>query len=116
MIESVIRNADPNVSYSSVWASRGKVRRAEPIAALYEQNRVHHVGSFPKLEDQMCVMTCDFSAAEMGFSPDRCDALVWALTELSESASTTTRGLFTSVSLSGAPSAPDWYSSQRYVR
>jgi phage terminase large subunit-like protein len=113
MIESVIRNADPNVSYSSVWASRGKVRRAEPIAALYEQNRVHHVGSFPNLEDQMCVMTCDFSAAEMGFSPDRCDALVWALTELSESAGGTRKPLFLSLDMHGGGiSAPHGYAGR----
>lgn len=62
--------------------SRGKVTRAEPISALYEQGRVHHVGPFPRLEDQMCAFTIDFDRREMGYSPDRVDALVWALTEL----------------------------------
>ena len=80
MVEHTIRTADPTVSYKSVTASRGKVVRAEPIAALYEQGKVSHIGSFPELEDQMC----DFGPE--GYigdgSPDRADALVWALTEL----------------------------------
>ena len=59
-------------------ASRGKLTRAEPIAALYEQHRVHHVGTFGVLEDQMC----DYVPL-VSKSPDRMDALVWALTELS---------------------------------
>jgi phage terminase large subunit-like protein len=84
MVEMTLRSIDPNVSYSPVWASKGKVVRAEPISALYEQNRVHHVGPFPKLEDQMCTFTIDFDRKSMGYSPDRLDALVWALTELSE--------------------------------
>lgn len=78
MIESTLRNVDPNVSYKAVHASRAKVTRAEPIAALYEQGRVHHVGSFPLLEDQMC----DFDPTIGGRSPDRMDALVWAITDL----------------------------------
>jgi phage terminase large subunit-like protein len=79
MVETVIRHQNANVSYSKVTASRGKTIRAEPIAALYEQNRVHHVGSLPKLEDQMC----DWNPQdEKQDSPDRMDALVWALTEL----------------------------------
>jgi phage terminase large subunit-like protein len=80
MVELTIRTVDANVSYKSVTASRGKMIRAEPIAALYEQGRVHHVGSFPKLEDQMC----DYDPLTSPFSPDRMDALVWALTELSD--------------------------------
>src|ERR1700722_736980 len=80
MVEAVIRNADPNVSYSKVHASRGKVMRAEPIAALYEQNRVHHVGTFAELESQMT----EWSPSEKSYSPDALDALVWALTELSD--------------------------------
>ncbi len=52
------------------------------FSALYEQGRVHHVGPFPRLEDQMCAFTVDFDRREMGYSPDRVDALVWALTEL----------------------------------
>jgi phage terminase large subunit-like protein len=73
---------DDRVPFRSVWASRGKVVRAEPISALYEQGRVHHVGPFSRLEDQMCAFTVDFNRNEMGYSPDRVDALVWALTEL----------------------------------
>lgn len=80
MVESTIRNVDPNVSYEAVTATRGKAVRAEPIAALYEQGRVHHVGSFPKLEDQMCEWDPTMKDSK---SPDRMDALVWALTELS---------------------------------
>jgi len=76
MIEAVLRSVDPYISYYGVHASRGKATRAEPIAALYEQGRVHHVGSFPELEDQMC----EWSPGQK--SPDRMDALVWALTEL----------------------------------
>jgi Terminase RNaseH-like domain len=82
MVESVIRAVDPNISYRSVTASRGKVARAEPIAALYEQNKVHHLGSFPELEDQMSGFTSNFDRARAGYSPGRVDALVWALSDL----------------------------------
>ena len=82
MVEHTIRSVDPSVAFKRVAASRGKVVRAEPIAALDEQGRVHHVGSFPELEDQMCAFTSDFKRATAGFSPDRVDARVWALTEL----------------------------------
>jgi len=82
MVENTLRMVDPSVPYSAVWASRGKVTRAEPISALYEQGRVHHVGAFQRLEDQMCAFTVDFDRKEMGYSPDRVDASVWALTEL----------------------------------
>jgi phage terminase large subunit-like protein len=76
MVEYTVRTVDANASYKAVHASRGKLIRAEPIAALYEQGRVHHVGSFPELEDQLCQW-------EPGMkSPDRLDALVWALSEL----------------------------------
>ena len=81
MVELTIRNVDRNVSFEAVTASRGKMIRAEPIAALYEQGRVHHVGSFPALEDQMC----DYDPLTSPFSPDRMDALVWAMTKLSDS-------------------------------
>ena len=81
MVEETLRNIDRTVSFKSVHASRGKVVRAEPIAALYEQRKVHHVGPFGTLEDQMCSFTSDFDRARMGYSPDRVDALVWALTE-----------------------------------
>ena len=82
MVEATIRMIDPNVSYSAVRASRGKIIRAEPVAALYEQRRIHHVGAFPTLEDQMCAFASDFDRSSAGFSPDRVDALVWAFTEL----------------------------------
>lgn len=61
-------------------ASRGKAVRAEPISALYEQGRVHHIGIFPDLEDQLCNFTPSGYIGDN--SPDRADALVWALTEL----------------------------------
>jgi phage terminase large subunit-like protein len=70
------------VSFKAVYASRGKVTRAEPISALYEQSKVHHVGTFTELEDQLCAFTSDFNRSTAGYSPDRLDALVWALTEL----------------------------------
>ena len=60
MVEATIRMVDSNVSYNKVHGSRGKVIRAEPVAALYEQGRIHHVGAFPTLEDQQCAFTTDF--------------------------------------------------------
>jgi phage terminase large subunit-like protein len=83
MVAATLRNVNPDVPLRTVHASRGKVLRAEPIAALYEQNRVSHVGTFAKLEDQMCSFTADFNRVKAGYSPDRVDALVFALTELS---------------------------------
>lgn len=82
MVEAVIRHKDANVPFSKVTATRGKTRRAEPIAALYEQDRVHHVGCFPELEDQMCEWNPQIPDEQQD-SPDRMDALVWGLTELS---------------------------------
>ena len=82
MVENTIRMVSQNVSFRAVHASRGKVIRAEPASALYEQRKVHHVGTFAALEDQMCAFTTDFNRMQAGFSPDRVDALVWALTEL----------------------------------
>ena len=82
MVEATIRMVDPNVPVTTVWASRGKVTRAEPISALYEQGRMHHVGGFPQLEDQMTNFTSDFDRQKAGYSPDRLDALVFASTEL----------------------------------
>jgi phage terminase large subunit-like protein len=76
MIEAVIRTVDPGVAYIKVTASRGKVTRAEPISALYEQGKVYHVGAFPELEAQMCEWVPGMD------SPDRMDALVWAATYL----------------------------------
>ncbi|WP_448475098.1 phage terminase large subunit [Martelella sp. FLE1502] len=80
MVEHVIKTVDRKVSYKEVVASRGKVTRAEPVAALYEQGSVSHVGTFPDLEDQMLNFTVNGYVGEG--SPDRADALVWALTEL----------------------------------
>ena len=70
-----------NASFSTIRATRGKTRRAEPVAALYEQGKVHHVGRFPVLEDQMCDWDPNVPDKDQD-SPDRMDALVWALTEL----------------------------------
>lgn len=80
LVERLLRNIDTDIPYRSVHATRGKLVRAEPIAALYEQKRVHHVGSFPELESQMCTYTGDIKT-----SPDRLDAMVWGLSELSKS-------------------------------
>jgi hypothetical protein len=85
MVATTLRVVDANIPFTPVHASRGKVIRAEPISALYEQGRVHHVGAFPILEDQMCAFTSDFDRVRAGYSPDRMDALVWALTELAVS-------------------------------
>ncbi|WP_204362770.1 DNA-packaging protein [Litorivita pollutaquae] len=80
LVESVIRQVDPLVPLKKVHASRGKVARAEPVSALYEQGRVKHLRGLGALEDQMCRMTAQ--GYEGKNSPDRVDALVWALTEL----------------------------------
>ena len=80
LIEKLLRVQDVNVPYTSVRATRGKMLRAEPISSLYEQNKVHHVGYFKELEDQMASYT-PFSTK----SPDRLDALVWAVTSLQSS-------------------------------
>lgn len=82
MVESTIKAVDRSVPVKLVHASRGKVVRAEPISALYEQSRVHHVGRFDKLEDQMCLFSVDNIRNISNGSPDRVDALVWGLTEL----------------------------------
>jgi len=80
LVEDVVRQVDPMIAFRKVSASQGKAARAEPVAALYEQGRVHHLRGLGALEDQMCRM------ARSGYtgkgSPDRVDALVWALTEL----------------------------------
>lgn len=76
MIELLLRVVDNKVSYKKVTASKGKYTRAEPIAALYEQEKIHHVGSYNILEDELC----EWEQGDK--SPNRLDALVWALTEL----------------------------------
>ena len=80
LVEEVIRQIDPLVPYKAVHASRGKTARAEPVAALYEQGRVRRVAGLADLEEQMCLMTA--RGYEGQGSPDRVDALVWALHEL----------------------------------
>ncbi len=79
LIESVLRGLAPELPYRAVRAAHGKITRAEPAAALYERQLVHHVGRFPELEDQLC----NYQPG-VADSPDRLDALVWALTELVE--------------------------------
>lgn len=76
MVEAVIKQVDPNVPVKLVHASRGKATRAEPVAAIAEQGRDHHVGNFPALEDELCLWMPGDS------SPNRLDAKVWAITEL----------------------------------
>ena len=80
MVGAVINGVDPGVPVAEVRARRGKWLRAEPVAMLYEQGRVRHVGAFPELEDEMAEFTPDGLSA--GHSPDRLDALVYALHEL----------------------------------
>jgi phage terminase large subunit-like protein len=80
MVDHVIRTVDKNVPVRLVHASRGKTARAEPVAALYEQGKVKHVGGFPELEDQLCQFLPEEYVG--GDSPDRADALVWAVHEL----------------------------------
>ncbi len=76
MVVAVIKQVDPHVRVKLVHASRGKATRAEPVAAISEQGRDHHVGNFPALEDELCLwMPGDAS-------PNRLDAKVWAITEL----------------------------------
>jgi len=82
MVESVLRGADDALPVRLVHASRGKAARAEPVAALYERGRVAHVGRFPALEDELCGLVAGGAYHGPGRSPDRADALVWALTEL----------------------------------
>jgi phage terminase large subunit-like protein len=85
MVEATLRVVDPNLPFAAVRATRGKITRAEPVAALYAQGRVHHLGVFPELEDQMCNLVRgagDAGKRSASFSPDRVDAMVWALTDL----------------------------------
>lgn len=82
MVESTLRAADLAMPVKRVHASRGKSARAEPVAALYEARRAFHIGAFPELEDQMCGLISGGGYEGPGSSPDRADALVWAMTEL----------------------------------
>jgi phage terminase large subunit-like protein len=83
LIVANLRRVAPDIPCRTVHAARGKIIRAEPIAALYEQGRVHHAGLFTELEEQMC----SYNPATAKSSPDRMDALVWALTDLSNTSS-----------------------------
>lgn len=78
MVESTLRTVDSTIPFTPVRASRGKRTRAEPVAALFEQGKCHMVGSFPKLEDQLCT----WDASDGSKSPDRLDAMVWGLSVL----------------------------------
>ncbi|WP_232725614.1 DNA-packaging protein [Qipengyuania seohaensis] len=82
MVASVLRAADLALPLKLVHASRGKSARAEPVAALYESGRVVHAGMFARLEDQLCGIMAGGTYEGPGNSPDRADALVWALSEL----------------------------------
>ena len=77
MVENTIRTVDASISYENVTASRGKIVRAEPVAALFEQGKIHLVGSFPQLEDELCGYT-----RTSNWSPNRLDSMVWAATKL----------------------------------
>jgi phage terminase large subunit-like protein len=80
MVGAVIATVDPDVPVKPVRARRGKWVRAEPVAALYQQGKVRHAARFPELEDEMCDFAPD--GLSSGRSPDRVDALVWAISEL----------------------------------
>ena len=80
MVEAVVRAADSEVPYVEVTATRGKVVRAEPISALYEQGKIHHIGYFMDIEDQLCGMSVSGYTGLR--SPDRADALIWGFTDL----------------------------------
>jgi phage terminase large subunit-like protein len=82
MVASVLRAADAGLPVRLVHASRGKSARAEPVSALYEAGRVFHVGAFPALEDELAGLQAGGGYAGPTRSPDRADALVWAMTEL----------------------------------
>jgi phage terminase large subunit-like protein len=101
MVIMVLQQVDRNAPVTKVHATRGKRVRAEPISALYEQYRVHHVGAFPQLEDQMVMWT-----PESTESPDRLDALVWALTELKDG-SVSLAGLQNLATICGACQMPN---------
>ena len=90
LVVATLRNVDPNLPTKSVRATRGKLLRAEPVAALYERGLVAHVGTFPELEEQMTSYVGDATEG----SPDRLDALVWALTDLAGASASATRGEF----------------------
>ena len=81
MVGAILNNLNPDVVVKSVYASRGKAARAEPVSALYTQGRVRHCRAFPDLEDELATLGTE-QAARSSKSPDRADALVWAVTDL----------------------------------
>ena len=100
MVREVLRQVDASVPLRAVHATRGKWLRAEPVAAMYAQGRVKHVRPFEELEDQMCDF--ELSGLSSGRSPDRLDALVWAVTELTRPRAEPRIRSF------GVPGAPPW--------
>jgi phage terminase large subunit-like protein len=82
MVRSVLKAADSALPVRPVHARFGKGDRAEPVAMLFETGRARFAGGFPELEDELCALTRGGGFAERGRSPDRADAMVWALTEL----------------------------------
>jgi phage terminase large subunit-like protein len=82
MVEKVIRSVSPTISFSSVRATRGKAVRAEPVVALYEQGRIHHIGNFGDLESELTTWVPPDQPNGSTWSPNRLDALVWAITAL----------------------------------
>jgi phage terminase large subunit-like protein len=88
LVEVNLRTVDRNIPFTSVHASRGKEIRAEPVSSLYEQGKIHHVGTFPQLEDQMC----EWEPGQK--SPDRMDAMVWAFWDLFRLEKTNAGGSF----------------------
>ena len=94
MVTEVLRQSEPNLPVRAVHATRGKFLRAEPIAAAYERGLVFHAGTFMKLEDQLCALTPDFDRRAASSSPDRADALVWALADLLGVGQASTGGMY----------------------
>lgn len=93
MVAEVLRQGEPYLPVRAVHATRGKFVRAEPVAAAYERGLVFHAGAFSKLEDQLCALTPDFDIRFAGYSPDRADALVWALSDLLDLDRRNSRGM-----------------------
>jgi phage terminase large subunit-like protein len=112
MVASVLKAQDRTLPIKLVHATRGKAVRAEPISALYEQGRIHHVGVHDLLEDQMCTFSIDQVRNSSTGSPDRVDALVWGLTELFDKiAGRPSRKVKTEEHSPRGPSAVAWIDS-----
>lgn len=82
MVEAIIHNIDPNIKVIKVHATRGKIKRAEPVSALYEKKRIKHYDYLTELEDQMYSFTNIVDNSDSSISPDRVDAMIWSITEL----------------------------------